>query len=98
METGNSSTLRQLVSAGYKLFDFLETPESWWKECFLYGYNKLESRSPMMIVAGNGHVEILQLFTYNLPSIITRSVPRSSHLLGHAAKRGQLDVVKFLIA
>ncbi|OQD87946.1 hypothetical protein PENSOL_c075G03209 [Penicillium solitum] len=98
VETGNLSALRKLVSAGYRLFDFLETPESWWKECFLYGYNKLESRSPMMIAAGNGHIKILQLFIDNLPSIIIRSAPRSSHLLGHAAKRGQLDVVKFLIA
>ena len=98
VETGNSSALCKLVSASYRLFDFLETPESWWKECFLYGYDKLESRSPMMIAAGNGHVEILQLFIDNLPSIITRSTPRSSHLLGYAAKRGQLDVVKFLIA
>ncbi|KAJ5196189.1 hypothetical protein N7449_006668 [Penicillium cf. viridicatum] len=50
-----------------------------------------------MIAAGNGHVEILQLFIDNLPSIITRSAPRSSHLLSHTAKRGQLDVVKFLM-
>ncbi|KAJ5417974.1 uncharacterized protein N7487_001524 [Penicillium crustosum] len=98
VETGNSSALRRLVSAGYRLFDFLETPESWWKKYFLYGSNKLESKSPMTIAAGNGHVEILQLFIDNLPAIVTRSSGRSSHLLGHAAKRGQLDIVKFLIA
>ncbi|KAJ6128776.1 hypothetical protein N7471_009993 [Penicillium samsonianum] len=52
----------------------------------------------MIIAARNGHLEILQIFIDNLPSIITRSAIRSQHLLSHAALRGQLDVVKFLIA
>ncbi|KGO41075.1 hypothetical protein PEXP_084380 [Penicillium expansum] len=98
VQTGNSDALQKLVSAGYRLFDFLETPEFWWKERGCYVGYKLESRSPMMIAAGNGHVEILQIFIDNLPSIITRSTVRSSHLLSHAALCGQLDAVKFLIS
>ncbi|KAI2726294.1 hypothetical protein CBS147332_3181 [Penicillium roqueforti] len=50
----------------------------------------------MTIAARNGHLKILQLFVENLPSIITNSA-RSWYLLMHAALRGQLHVVKFLI-
>ncbi|KAJ5383697.1 hypothetical protein N7517_001608 [Penicillium concentricum] len=100
VKTGNSDALRKLLSAGYKLFDFMETPRLWWKEYFdgdTYMETKLKSRSPMMIAAAHGHLEILQMFIDTLPSTITRLTYRSWHLLSCAALHGQLDVVKFLI-
>lgn len=99
VETGNSDALHKLVSAGYRLFDFLETPQDWWNDCDTFEIEiNLQFKSSMIIAARNGHLEILQIFIDNLPSIITRSAIRSQHLLRHAALRGQLDVVKFLIA
>lgn len=69
----------------------------WWQPCDTFDLDRnLESKSSMTIAARNGHLKILQLFVENLPSIITNSA-RSWYLLMHAALRGQLHVVKFLI-
>ncbi|OQE46352.1 hypothetical protein PENCOP_c001G02425 [Penicillium coprophilum] len=97
VRTGNSDAVRMLLSAGYKLFDFMETPQFWWREGDTFVDNKTCS-SPMIIAATKGHLEILQMLIDNLPSIITKSAFRSWHLLCRAAMRGHLDLVKFLIA
>lgn len=57
VENGNFNALQKLLSAGYKLFDFLETLDFQWEVCCSYEW---EQRSSMMIAARNGHVEILQ--------------------------------------
>ncbi|KAJ5164354.1 uncharacterized protein N7500_006184 [Penicillium coprophilum] len=97
VKTGNSDALRMLLSAGYKLFDFMDTPQLWWREGDTFVDNKTCS-SPMIIAATQGHLGILQMLIDNLPSIITKSAFRSWHLLCRAAMCGHLDIVKFLIA
>lgn len=98
VKTGISYALGKLLSSGYQLFDTLERYYSWEQFAGDVVVEDLETKSPMLIAAENDDVLIIQILLGALPSIITDNAASGSLLLTHAAKHGQLNVVKFLIA